>query len=149
MKTFRFAALIFLLAFFMEGFAHAQARKLTSRVVNPDNTLKTAPQPGLDQAPSAAPANPAAGAARPARIVTNTVPEKTKEQKAETVRKTVEFQKKRADAGAPTAQYDLGIRYLTGDGVEKDGELARKWLKAAATNGNSQAVKKLAELDKK
>ena len=149
MKTFRRAALIFLLSFLMHGVAHAQARNLTKRIVNPDNTLKTAPQPGLDQAPSAAPANPVAGAARPAQIVTNTVPEKTKEQKAETLRKTVEFQKKRADAGAPTAQYDLGIRYLTGDGVEKDGELARKWLKAAATNGNSQAVKKLAELDKK
>ena len=149
MKTLRFAVLILLSAFLVEGLAHAQARKLTSRIVNPDNTLKTAPQPGLQPMPPAPPAPPQPGVARPALIVTNVVPEKTKEQKAELERKTVEYQKKRAEAGAPTAQYDLGVRYLNGTGVEKDKELARKWLSKAATNGNSQAVKKLAEIDKK
>ena len=78
--------------------------------------------------------------------MTNVVPEKTKEQKDEMLRKTIEFQKKRAEAGAPSAQYDLGMRYLTGDGLEKDPKLARKWLYSSATNGNSQAVKKLKEL---
>ncbi len=149
MRTFRLTALTFLIAFSFEGFAHAQARRLTSRIVNPDNTLKQPPQPGLQPAPPAAPATTVATPARPATVVTNVVPEKTKEQKAEMVRKTVEFQKKRAEAGAPTAQYDLAMRYLTGDGVEKDPKLGRKWLESAATNGNNQAVKKLSELDKK
>ena len=149
MKMFRLFVLIFSVVFFTEGLAHAQARKLTSRVVNPDNTLKQPPQPGLESAAPSAPARAITPPAAPAQILPAVVPEKTKEQKAEQVRKIVEFQKKRADAGAPTSQYDLGMRYLTGDGVEKDPELARKWLKAASTNGNSQATKKLAELDKK
>lgn len=150
MKTLSTIALFVLIGFFsVPPDANAQARRFTSRIVNPDNTLKQAPQPGLQPAPPPAPVTPVTVPARPASPVTNVVPAKTKEQKAELVRKTVEFQKKRAEAGAPTAQYDLAMRYLTGDGVEKDPKLARKWLQTASTNGNNQAVKKLAELDKK
>ncbi len=130
--------------------AHAQARRFTDRVVNRDNTLRTPNAPATPPAPPVTQA-PAAVTppATPAPILTNAVPEKTKEQKAEILRKTIEFQKKKAEEGAPTAQYDLGMRYLNGDGVEKDMDLAKKWLNASATNGNSQAVKKLESLNKK
>jgi TPR repeat protein len=70
-------------------------------------------------------------------------PAKAKAAKTEQDRKVLEYQKQRAESGAPSAQYDLGMRYLDGDGVEKDPELGRKWLEAAAKNGNSQAAKKL------
>ncbi|MEP6663444.1 MAG: hypothetical protein ABJC04_07235 [Verrucomicrobiota bacterium] len=127
--------------------AQAQARKLTRRIVNPDNTLRTPnnPAPAVPAPVSSVAVPPP----RPAQAVTNAVPVKTKEQMEEALKKTVEFQKQRANAGAPTAQYDLGMRYLTGDGVEKNLDLAKKWLNASATNGNSQAAKKLDELKKK
>ena len=60
--------------------------------------------------------------------------------------KVVASQKANAERGAPTAQYDLGMRYLTGDGVEQDLRLARAWLEAAAIQGNAQAGRKLAAL---
>lgn len=130
--------------------AKAQARNLTRRVVNPDNTSVRPSQPGVPApTPPPPPARPVAPVPHPQAVVTNVVPEKTQEQKDELLRKTVEFQKKRAEAGAPSAQYDLGMRYLKGDGVEKDLDLAKKWLNASATNGNSQAIKKLEELNKK
>ncbi|MEO6182402.1 MAG: hypothetical protein ABIP71_04780 [Verrucomicrobiota bacterium] len=127
--------------------ANAQARKLTQRIVNPDNTLRT------PNAPTAPTPPPRAATVTPppatVSVLTNAIPEKTKEQKAEIQRKTIEFQKKKAEEGAPSAQYDLGMRYLDGDGLEKDLTLAKKWLTASATNGNSQAVKKLESLNKK
>lgn len=63
-------------------------------------------------------------------------------------RNTLAFQKQRAEAGAAHAQYDLGVRYQKGDGVDKDLNLARKWLAAAAKNGHTLASRKLAELEK-
>ena len=68
--------------------------------------------------------------------------------KEEVARNTLEFQKKRAAAGAAHAQYDLGVRYLNGDGVDKDLNAAQKWLQAAATQGHTQALRKLEELNK-
>jgi TPR repeat protein len=129
--------------------ASAQARKLTRRIVNPNNTLRTpnAPTPPAPVPSVPAPTPPAATPAAPAQPYV--APEKTQEEKDATLRKTIEFQKQRAEAGAPSAQYDLGMRYLTGDGLEKDPALAKKWLTAASTNGNSQASKKLEELKKR
>ena len=144
MKTL--TGLFVLIAIFTIDFkADAQAQRLTRRIVNPDHTLKT---PNAPSAPAASQVIPSAPTpTQPPQAVV--VPEKTAEQKAELLRKTIEFQKTRAESGAPSAQYDLGMRYLTGDGVEKDSVLAKKWLNASATNGNSQAVKKLEELRKK
>ena len=147
MKTIT-CLLVIIAVFAIELSANAQARKLTRRIVSPENTLITpnvpsapAPAPNAVRTPSPPPA--------PVQTLTNTVPEKTKEQKDEILRKTIEFQKKKAEEGAPSAQYDLGMRYLIGDGVEKNSDLAKKWLTASATNGNSQAVKKLEEMKKK
>ena len=146
MKTLLTALLLF--GGFFANDALAQARKLTERVVNPDKTLRQPTQPvaPAQNRQSIAPPPQQQQQPLPAQ---NPLPEKTKEQKEELVRKTIEFQKKRAEAGAPTAQYDLGMRYLNGDGVEKDLDLAKKWLSAAATNGNSQAAKKLETLSEK
>jgi len=72
---------------------------------------------------------------------TSTAP---KTQTAEETRsKVVASQMDRAEKGSDTAQYDLGLRYLTGDGVEKDGNLAEYWLRKSAEQGNSQAKAKL------
>jgi Sel1 repeat-containing protein len=60
--------------------------------------------------------------------------------------KAVEFQKQRAAAGSPTAQFDLGCRYLDGVGVPQDVELARQWLAKSAAQGNAQAKAKLTAL---
>jgi hypothetical protein len=71
-----------------------------------------------------------------------------KAKKEETTQKIVEWQKKEAATGSAISQYDLGVRYLKGDGLEKDEQLALHWLKVAATNGNDQAVKLLSDLSR-
>jgi len=75
-------------------------------------------------------------------------PAKAKANKDEALRKTVEFQKKRAEEGFESAQYELGVRYLKGDGVEKDEAMGRKWLQESAKNGYGAAAQKLEELEK-
>ena len=74
--------------------------------------------------------------------------EKTQAEKAETLRKTIDFQKKRADEGSATAQFDLGNRFLTGDGVTKNRDVALQWLRKSADQGHTQAIKKVEELQK-
>ena len=86
---------------------------------------------------AAVPAGFASASARPGPSVAS---------KEEVARNTLAFQRQRAEAGAAHAQFDLGVRYLTGDGVKKDLETARKWLTAAAANGNAQATRKLQQL---
>lgn len=66
--------------------------------------------------------------------------------KSELDRRVVAFQTKRAEEGSASAQYELGLRYIKGDGVEKNVSKAQRWLKAAAAGGNTQAVRKLAEM---
>lgn len=88
-------------------------------------------------------ATPAPGTAQPAAPVD---PEKVKAEKAATDKNLLEYQKKKAAEGSPNAQYSLGVRYLAGDGVEKNKETAVKWLEKASKQGNNQATKKLEEL---
>lgn len=47
--------------------------------------------------------------------------------------------KTQAEAGSVTAQFDLGNRYLEGDGVEQDNFEALRWFTLAAENGNGNA----------
>lgn len=144
MKSIRL--LVFLIAAFslLSSSASAQvtARRVTKKITDANAAANQVNQP-------APPAPVPVPVVAPPKVLTNAVPEKTPEQKAKILQKTIEFQKQRAEAGAPTAQYDLGMRYLNGDGIEKNLELAQKWLHSAATNGNTQAVKKLEELNKK
>jgi hypothetical protein len=90
-------------------------------------------------------------AAAPPRVIVAALPspkEKTEAEKAEEQQRIVAFLKLRAEAGKAAFQYDLGLRYLKGDGVEPDLELARKWIGAAAKQGHQQARKKLEEMGK-
>lgn len=145
MKTLRLIACIIPTSFLFASNVSAQitAKRLTKKITDANAAANQVNQ----QEPARTP--PAPVAKPPQIIITNNTPEKTAEQKAKILQKTIEFQKKRAEEGAPTAQYDLGMRYLNGDGVEKDSELGQKWLSAAATNGNTQAIRKLEELKKK
>jgi TPR repeat protein len=60
--------------------------------------------------------------------------------------RVVTFQRQSALSGNRTAQYDLGMRYLRGDGVEQDNAQAEHWLKLAAAQGESRAARALAQL---
>jgi len=60
--------------------------------------------------------------------------------------RVVSFQRQSALSGNRTAQYDLGMRYLQGNGVERDHEEARRWLKLAADQGHNRAEKELQRL---
>lgn len=76
-------------------------------------------------------------------------PVKAAAEKEAVLKNAIEFEKSRANNGAAWAQYKLGLRYLNGEGVEKDETAGRKWLQAAADNGDSQAKSKLQLLDSK
>src|SRR6202050_2291495 len=43
-----------------------------------------------------------------------------------------------ADKGQPEAQYDLGLLYAKGLGVQRDLQVAQQWYEAAAAQGNAQ-----------
>jgi len=51
-----------------------------------------------------------------------------------------------AEAGNAAAQYNLALRYATGDGTPKNQEQAEKWLQTAARNGNQQAAAELNQM---
>ncbi|MBI3880609.1 MAG: sel1 repeat family protein [Verrucomicrobia bacterium] len=53
--------------------------------------------------------------------------------------KVLALQMRQASNGSATFQFDLGARYLKGDGVEKNEDLAREWLEKSAAQGNNQA----------
>ena len=117
---------------------------------NPSPPFRSAPsQPPVPPATPAPTTNPPAQGPPTAvpgrsRVVE---PPRIKIDKEEVLKRTVEFQKKKAEEGSATSQYDLGMRFLKGEGVQKDDEAGLKWLKEAAKNGNNQAIKKLKELD--
>ena len=48
-----------------------------------------------------------------------------------------------AEAGDADAQYEVGIKYLKGHGVEQDTSRAMHWLKLSAQSGNERAAGKL------
>jgi TPR repeat protein len=53
-----------------------------------------------------------------------------------------------ARAGDTEAQYELGIMYLKGQGVEQDREQALLWLQKASDGGDQQATSKLSRVKK-
>ena len=82
-------------------------------------------------------------------LTTPPPPADAEKAKQETLRKTIEFQKKRAAEGSPSAQYELGLRYLEGDGVEKDEPAGMQLLQESAKQDYTLAKKKLEELKEK
>jgi TPR repeat protein len=109
---------------------------------------RNAPQPNQAQRSRPVPPAPPSISAPGNQGVAPVAREKTKEEKDAILKKTIAFQQQRALSGSPSAQYDLGLRYHTGDGLEKNAELARKWFEAAAKQGNNRAAQKLEELNK-
>lgn len=116
------------------------ARQLTRKIVPPP----PAPAPAASGKP-ATPTQPVTPAA-PTTVPAPPPPADAEKAKQETQRKTLEFQKKRAEEGSAAAQYELGLRYLKGDGLPKDAVTGRQWIEKSATNGYSLAVKKLEDL---
>ncbi len=76
-------------------------------------------------------------------------PVKVAAEKEAVLKNTIAYEKARANEGSSWAQYKLGVRYLNGDGVEKNETTARKWQQVAADNGESQAQNKLKTLNSK
>jgi hypothetical protein len=58
----------------------------------------------------------------------------------------VQWQIKRAAEGSTSALFDLGVRHLVGNGVEKDEVLGKQMIKNAAEQGYAYAIKKLKTL---
>jgi TPR repeat protein len=56
------------------------------------------------------------------------------------------YQLQQASNGYPSFQIEVAKRYMAGDGLPIDKELARHWLNSACTNGESQATNLLKEL---
>jgi TPR repeat protein len=145
MKAFCLFTLASLVLALTAPAGHAQsARQLTRKVVPQPANQPPAKQPTT---PPAATRPPAVAPAQPTVTPAPVDPEKEKAKQAEALKKTIEFQKKRAEEGSPSAQYELAMRYLRGDGLEKDVETGRKWLEKSAGKDYSPAKKKLEELD--
>lgn len=51
-----------------------------------------------------------------------------------------------ATLGSPSAQYSVGSRYLSGDGLDRDENQARLWLEKSASQGNPEAQSALQKL---
>jgi len=123
------------------------ARQLTRRIVPPPNNAS--PATGT---PASRPAPPPPAAVPPPNNVAVPAPPPpadAEKAKQETLRKTIEFQKKRAAEGSPSAQYELGLRYLKGDGVDKDEAAGMKLLEQSAKQDYTLAKKKIEELKEK
>jgi TPR repeat protein len=58
-----------------------------------------------------------------------------------------EEQLDKAEDGDADAQYEVGIMYLKGQGVEEDRAQAVRWLESASVAGNEQAAAKLRRMD--
>jgi hypothetical protein len=57
----------------------------------------------------------------------------------------LKFDEEQAENGKDLYQYRMGMRYLNGDGVEKDPAKASEYLEKSAAQGNQDAVKALAK----
>ena len=155
MRTFLLA--VVMVATAASSFGQYSARTLTRRIAP---QVRPAPptyqqqqqqqqtqtqQPPAQAAPQAPPAYPQYQYA-PTTTARPVDPVKAAAEKAKNEEKQLDYFKRRAEEGSDHAQYELGIRYLTGKGTSPDEKLAKEWLAKAAKNGNSQAAKKLAEL---
>ena len=123
------------------------ARKLTRRIVPPPNNASPATgTPASRPAPTPPAAVPSPNNAA---VPAPPPPADAEKAKQETLRKTIEFQKKRAAEGSPSAQYELGLRYLNGDGLEKDEAAGMKLLEESAKQDYTLAKRRLEELKEK
>lgn len=135
----------------LPSFGQYSARTLTRRIAP---QVRPAPQ-----APRRAPATPAPAATPPAQQrsfapgvplqpvpSTPADPAQIAAEKKKTESDLIKYYRQRAEAGSDNAQYELGLRYFLGNGVEKDEKLGRQWIAKSAKQGNIKAVKKLEEI---
>jgi len=61
------------------------------------------------------------------------------EQRREAKERRIRLEMQDAEKGRASAQFMLGRRYLYGDGIAEDEDLARHWLESAAAQGNPDA----------
>lgn len=134
MKTLVLAATALLLS--LPSHAQYSAKSLTRKIV-PQPQQPARPAPGY-----AAPAQQAT----PPRELTPAEAAKAQVQKDKNDVKQFEFYKRRAEEGSDHAQYELGVRYLAGKGVDQNPKLGREWLEKAAKQGHKEATAKLAQL---
>jgi TPR repeat protein len=110
------------------------------------------PQAARAAAPTPAGARPPVAAPAPGTVATPApvaAPAPVRRVDPERDQRILNFQRQNAASGNPSAQYDLGMRYLRGNGVEQDDAQAMEWLKLASQNGDGRAKKELAELQTK
>ncbi len=93
----------------------------------PAPVLATAPATGTVPNPAAVPASAPPPVARPGDLAVRAA-----------------FYLKRAMAGDAAAQYDVGVLYALGDGVDRDFASAALWFREAAANGSTAAQFNLA-----
>jgi len=95
------------------------------------------------------PARPAPVAVPPAGVpaaVATNAPTKPLTERELAAKKGFDADLQKAKTNNATAQYNLGFRYLNGDGVTADDLEGRKWLQAAAKQGHAAASRTLKEL---
>lgn len=83
----------------------------------------------------------------PAVYVPPRDPVKEAAVKAETAQRVLKWHQGLADKGHIHGEYSMGLRYLRGDGVERNEELGRAWLTKAAKQGHDEAYKTLKNTD--
>ena len=69
-------------------------------------------------------------------------------KKTESDAARLKFQQQQADNGRATYQYQMGMRYLKGDGVAQDRTKALDYLSKAAAQGNEDAKSALSNFSK-
>jgi TPR repeat protein len=121
----------------LPAFAQYSATTLTRKVV---------PQQQPPPRPAAPQYAPQPAAAVPPRPLTEKELVKAQADKSKNEVKQFDFYKRRAEEGSDDAQFQLGLRYLTGKGTDPNEKLAREWFGKSAKQGHEQAKKKLDEL---
>ena len=130
-----------LLAFFAFSFSSFAQVGTSPRTLTRRIEPLVRPQPPVSR-PGAA---PGVAPAAPAKVLTPAEEEQKKMELSAEDKKKLQWQMERAEKGSDNAQLALGLRYLNGDGVDKNPKKARKWFEAAAKQGNAAAKKNLAE----
>lgn len=152
MKTRSQLAILLLLNLAFVTSSHGQAtsvKRITKQL--PPGSVATQPPPPPVPPSTAKPVSPSATtSARTGLVAVPVAPVKTKTdaEKEEILKKTMESERRRAEGGSDSAQYDVGMRYFRGNGVEKNLEEAKKWLEMSAKQGNETAAKRLEDVKK-
>src|ERR1700722_8599958 len=107
--------------------SHASHYSGTGATYDNSGTIGTTPAPNYSYSAPAAQTNPA-----PAYTASQPVVHKDDPDYAA---RLLETKKEWADEGLPSYQYEIGMMYLTGNGLEKDEKKGRNYIELAARQG--------------